>query len=233
MGRPSHSPIWPFLIVVAFLFLLSIIAPREWEQLGRRKPVTSTAAQSELATADYPRAPEPASRERESVPSAAPQPALAPAAEPETTPAEFAEYCEAGDAETVHQPVVAQERTVETAPAGDRDPTAEVASQPVTAESSGPADRVAEQPVEKIENVLRAQPQPETEPVAEVATSADAVTETQSAADAEEPTAIAHDDPEAPGFKWATPTDLQRRLDLLACECQCTHWACQVGQLVE
>ncbi len=35
MVRPSHNPIWPFLVVVGILFLLCIIAPREWERIAR------------------------------------------------------------------------------------------------------------------------------------------------------------------------------------------------------
>ena len=61
MGRPSQSPIWPFLLVVAFLFLLSIVALCEWEHIARRE--------STHATTD--RASEPASAARQ-LASAAP-----------------------------------------------------------------------------------------------------------------------------------------------------------------
>ncbi len=39
MDRRSQTPIWPFLLIVGFLFLLCVIAPREWERIARERPV--------------------------------------------------------------------------------------------------------------------------------------------------------------------------------------------------
>jgi hypothetical protein len=46
MKAKPQSPIWPYLGILACLFVLSITAPRAWDRLAHREPVARLLAAS-------------------------------------------------------------------------------------------------------------------------------------------------------------------------------------------
>ncbi|MBI2823103.1 MAG: hypothetical protein HYX69_00265 [Planctomycetia bacterium] len=235
MGRPSHSPIWPFLLVVTFLFLLSVLAPREWEQIARRDPArklpTHQAAASPRIDGRLPIAqPAPIDRRGDAIEA----PSRAPLVE---LPHEEAIAPDVAGA--IGEPAAPSEPTL-TPEAAATPP--QVATQPDAPEPSASI----------VENVLRSGPGSDTltvrdwSPRATESETADAIArdddETAASAAAESQAVDAEGkivgDAPAPSAAvttdegWPEPVDLLRRLDGLACECGCAEWAELVEALV-
>lgn len=260
MDRRSQSPIWPFLLVVGFLFLLCIAAPRGWEQIARKGPVQLA---NDPALARAPREPasvpleaseEPAVTgasadtildaassppvDEQIVEAEAPTPTLAEPRAP--LPAEFAPAAE-----------VANEVVAEVT--GDVDqsapPTPEVAVETVREARVVDADgmpRMADlrpAPV-MIEDTVAAPVQPVVEPEPQPA---EVQSERQpQAVLAAQPRTVILEEPtdaepgrrpkqravEPAGPHWAVPDDLLRRLESLTCECDLCDWSMHVEDLL-
>ena len=203
MGRPSQSPIWPFLLVVAFLFLLSVVAPREWRNIAREKPARTAVE----------RAANPVRINRQSAPAAPRfeprvQPTLAderPATEQSPHAIEAADACETE------------------APHADADEPLQ--KEPISDEPARALDVATPYNVLRPGNLVplatrsAADDGTATIAVEEQALDEDDAVVTSDDADMRGPAEAV-----AEGPHWAMPTDLVRRFEALSCECQCTDW---------
>ena len=208
MGRPSQSPIWPFLLVVAFLFLLCIIAPREWEHIARENParplggrvLARTSLASPGTQSAIPMEPADVCMIDEAAEQTA-GPLAVSATERED------EYCHPSDAPAIIAEATSSDQREERAARIDDDPP----------RSSTAATRD-----------IQGEPQP---PTAEPKERHPVVAE-QDAAASVEPAAIAPRKSPVSGPRWPEPLDLLRRLENLSCECECSEWALHAAQLV-
>jgi hypothetical protein len=231
MGRPSKSPIWPFLLVVAFLFLLSILAPREWEHLARRPstraqfndivedetikvygeptlapPKTVDIASSSDASASPPRA-----ESTENLESAGGvEIAISESAAPLVS-ADQAEVCQP-DNVPLNEEHAQREAIVESSQAVVRDRPAPILTNvrpreraAASAEVAAPHPAVAPQEAEDVEQAIIVSDELERE------TSPDVVVS---------------------GPRWPEPVGLLRLLESLGSECECSDWAWDTEQLV-
>src|SRR4051812_45290564 len=53
MKSKSKSPIWPYLAVLASLFVLSVSAPRAWQRMARRPAGTKPAQADQIVSPSY------------------------------------------------------------------------------------------------------------------------------------------------------------------------------------
>jgi hypothetical protein len=261
MDRRSQSPIWPFLLVVGFLFLLCIFAPREWERIAREQPVRFSARrpaalplEQEMAAVAPDDEPAVSGESADAIlnaeaaptfvePTAEAQASTPPVVEP--TPHLSEEPAQAADVASeatrnIERPsapsaevtsdvtaeVTSGERRavdadrmpelahLRTGTAAD-EPAAEVSGQPVLEPEPAPAQQ---RPVSKPRTHLAMQPRTV---ILEESTEAEQPTRHKPTA------AVARTGPQ-----WAVPDDLLRRLEALACECDCTDWSMRVEELL-
>ncbi len=217
MGRPAQTPIWPFLLVVAFLFLLCLAAPREWSGIAHygtsraSRVVATTQTPSDIYSEATPRA-------------------------PLSWPAEAADVLDFDAVAPVAEATVVETDDAAAEPSGDEALAAESSTAPTT-------EFIAPEPAPAALLVARQSPIVEPHPeIAEPTIAAEPKPDAKSSAGApDEPRATVvetaaplHD--EAPATivvadsagGWIMPADLLRRLENLACECECTDWACDV-----
>ena len=53
MKSKQQSPVWPYLGILACLFVLSITAPRAWKRMARQESLSHVLAARQSATADF------------------------------------------------------------------------------------------------------------------------------------------------------------------------------------
>ena len=233
MGRSSQSSIWPFLLVVAFLFLLSIVAPREWEHIAHQeadRPMSSGVK----TTAD---AIEAVAGGETMHPSTSPYDNIDSA--PVDDDGRLSETTDNDAASATAIGLQVEPLSVNQFPATEATGDIGIADRVAIHQEAPSVQQRDAEPTSTLSaeegrttelNMLRSMEEPQ--PVASAAATA--------TTDAVEPATDVQGHPvdQAPSHsfatkpRWPLPVDLLRRLDSLGCECECTDWALQTSGLV-
>lgn len=242
MSRPQ-TPIWPFLVVLTGLFILTVTAPRSWRQISHRAPASA--------------APQP----RRSAETASERP-------PEKHPQRNLDSLRAGaqSAQTLEMDPALQRRPLTPSEprgkvlsrfvqdandrdSGDREPhireaDAEIeiaadADQQLAPAAAGSRDLptpppAVGEPATPPRLAIRERTKPQPPSITAPALTAPAVTlpskpaAPKSAAGAKRP----HHGALAPATYWQTPEVLMANLDRLALDCEAADWATRAGDLI-
>ncbi|MCR4413913.1 MAG: hypothetical protein NUV77_15975, partial [Thermoguttaceae bacterium] len=215
MSRQPSASTWPFIAVLACLFVLSATAPRLWEQRARDRAARRAAVQAQRSEAVRAESAALQPAEPEPLPTmevaAAPVPVVGP-----QSSAAVAEYQVVVPSERIARQAVPSSATSPTEPIEDEEEPVEVANRPSTREAISP-------------DVPRVEPEI---PAFDLPLSPRGPGASPPGSSNEPAPAETTADPSAVAECWPVPVALLEHLDELQCECETGCWAMAVERAV-